>query len=181
MLTRHLQNASITALLLLVIALSWSESLDQAARDRIDVSFKKAIATYAVARSLNAVISVAQGTELAVQPVGIGVSLSVGQILDPLNDLIERFSWLVLLALASLGSQLLMMELFAHVWMNVALTLAGLGAIACLLLRERFPGLRGVARTRVGAHFRAVCVRGHGSGERRDQRGVAARAPGRRR
>ncbi|AFJ01376.1 hypothetical protein Q7C_195 [Methylophaga frappieri] len=60
---------------------------------------------YALARGLNAVISVMQGTELAIEPMGVGLTLTPGQILDPLNDLIEQVSTVLLLASASLGIQ----------------------------------------------------------------------------
>ena len=109
-------------------------------------SFERAIAVYAIARSLNGVISVAQGTELEVAPVGVGVSVSVGEILDPLNDLIERFSWLILLALSSLGGQLLVQDLFAHPWANVAVTVTAALLVATITLRHRWPALLGLAR-----------------------------------
>lgn len=34
----------------------------------------------------------AQGTELSIEPMGVGVILTLGELLDPLNDLIEQFS-----------------------------------------------------------------------------------------
>lgn len=63
------------------------------------------LSVYALARGLNGVISVAQGTEVSIEPMGVGVTLAPGQILDPLNDLIEQFSTILLTASASLGIQ----------------------------------------------------------------------------
>ena len=60
--------------------------------DIIENALKNALVTFAVARTLNGVISAAQGTEVALEPGGVGVVLSVGEVLDPINDLIERFS-----------------------------------------------------------------------------------------
>jgi hypothetical protein len=85
--------------------------LDRSASGYFDRAVTKALATYAVARMLNAAISVVQGTELAVSPAGMGVRLSVGEILDPINDLIERFSWVILLSTVSLGVQKVLMEI----------------------------------------------------------------------
>jgi ABC-type multidrug transport system fused ATPase/permease subunit len=68
------------------------------------------------------VISVAQGTEIAIQPIGVGVTITAGQILDPLNDLVERFSWLALVASASLGTQLLLTEIATEPALNVAVS-----------------------------------------------------------
>ena len=77
--------------------------LDNSGRTYTEDGIKRALATYAIARGLNGVISVAQGTEVAVEPVGVGVTFTPGQILDPINDLIERFSWIVLASSVSLG------------------------------------------------------------------------------
>lgn len=113
-----------TALLAGMIALSWSQLLDQTALHNTDATFKRALASFAVARALNGVISVAQGTELAVQPVGVGVTMTVGEILDPLNDLVEQFSWLALLASVSLGTQMLLAEVVVNPWMNGLVSVA---------------------------------------------------------
>jgi hypothetical protein len=54
------------------------------------------LSVYAVLRGLNAVISMAQGTELAIKPMGVGVTLTPGELLDPLNDMIEQVSSVLL-------------------------------------------------------------------------------------
>jgi hypothetical protein len=108
--------------LISLIVLSWTQLLDQPAQAGTAATLKRALATYAIARGLNGVISVAQGTEIAIQPVGIGLTITAGEILDPLNDLVERFSWLVLVACASLGTQLLMTELLANPWVSAVMT-----------------------------------------------------------
>ena len=94
-----------------LVGLSWSGLLERDADARLSTVLERALITAAIARGLNGVISVAQGTEIAVQPIGIGVTISAGQILDPLNDLVERFSWLSLVASASLGTQLLLTDI----------------------------------------------------------------------
>ena len=66
----------------------------------------------------------AQGTEVAIQPVGIGVTLTLGEILDPINDLVERFSLLALVASVSLGMQLTLGEIFASTCFAGAVTIA---------------------------------------------------------
>ena len=91
---------------------------------------KVTLTVYAIARSLNAVISVAQGTELSIEPMGVGVTLAPGQILDPLNDLIEQFSTVLLMASASLGIQKILLPLGDVAWFRW-----GLAAFAgCALL-----------------------------------------------
>ncbi len=119
-------------LLAVAVALSWTQFLDRTALTDTGATLQRALATFAAARALNGVISVAQGTELAVQPVGVGVTLTVGEILDPLNDLVEQFSWLALLACVSLGTQLLLAEAVVGPWMNGLLSAAAVAALVAL-------------------------------------------------
>ena len=131
-------------LLVSLIGLSWTGLLDREANASTAATLKRALATYAVARGLNGVISVAQGTEIAIAPVGVGLTFTAGQILDPLNDLVERFSWLVLVACGSLGTQLLMTELLANPWVSGVMTLALATYLITLWWPRAYP-----ARTRV--------------------------------
>ena len=138
--TGRAQRTLLSIVLLALVAVSWTGLLDRAALSNTDVTFKRALAAFAVSRGLNGVISVAQGTEIAIQPVGIGVTLTVGEILDPLNDLVERFSWLVLLACASLGAQMLLAEIMGNLWLSIALTASAIPALAALWWPHRVPG-----------------------------------------
>ena len=122
-----LTRLAITAILSALIALSWTSTLDDAANAATTDKFKRALAVAAIARGFNGVISVAQGTEVAIQPVGVGVTLTLGQILDPLNDLVERFSLLALMASIALGAQLTLGEM-ASTWFMSAITTAAIGA-----------------------------------------------------
>jgi hypothetical protein len=105
---------SLKSLLILVIAaLAVSGAADNVSREYADDALKRALATFAVARTLNGVISVAQGTEVAVEPGGVGVVMTPGQILDPINDLVERFSSVMLVAASSLGLQIVLLEILS--------------------------------------------------------------------
>ena len=130
-----------TVLLLSAAALSWWGALDRAASERTHAAMQRALVTFALTRTLNGVISVAQGTELAFEPAGVGVVVSAGQILDPLNDLVEQFSWLTLVAASSLGIQVMLGEMFASTAVNVALSIA----IAAALVALWSPSERGAA------------------------------------
>jgi hypothetical protein len=136
------RRALATALVAGVVALSWTQVLDDTALTDTDVTLKRALAAFAVARALNGVISVAQGTELAVQPVGVGVTITVGEILDPLNDLVESFSWLALLACVSLGTQMLLAEVMVNPWVNGVLS----AGVAAYLIALWWPGALGPRR-----------------------------------
>lgn len=95
----------LTLIFILAITFSLTQVLDTTSKKYIDKAFNRALITFGVSKALNGVISVVQGTEVAIQPAGIGINLMPGQILDPINDLIERFSWVMLASTTSLGIQ----------------------------------------------------------------------------
>ncbi len=109
----------------LVVAVAWGGNLDTQSSEYMESAMLGAGAIYATARGINAVVSVLQGTELD----AFLVTFSVGELLDPVNDLIERFSGVMLVALASLGMQRLLLEIATHSLFNAALTLAGAGTV----------------------------------------------------
>ena len=102
-----------TLLIVLIAAVAATGVADQVSDDYAEDALKRALATFAVARTLNGVISVAQGTEIALEPGGVGVMLTPGQILDPINDLVERFSSVMLVAASSLGLQIVLLEILS--------------------------------------------------------------------
>lgn len=113
----------ITLLAAIAIALSFSGWVDQQGQSYTEQGLKRALLTYGVARGLNGVISVAQGTEFAFEPLGVGLTLAPGQILDPVNDLVERFSWVVLASGASLGVQKIMISISSWLWFSLLVSL----------------------------------------------------------
>ena len=64
--------------------------------EQADAYFRSAITkgglSYATCRVINASVSIVEESSLHLQPAGVGVSLAVGQALDPLDDLTERVS-----------------------------------------------------------------------------------------
>lgn len=107
----------------LLIAVSFMKPIDKSSESQIDSAMTRALIGFGIARTLNGVISVAQGTEFAVQPAGVGVNFSPGEILDPVNDLVERFSWVMLVATSSLGIQKILLEVSS--WIGISFMLAG--------------------------------------------------------
>ncbi|NNF51811.1 MAG: hypothetical protein HKN59_05165 [Gammaproteobacteria bacterium] len=111
----------VTFSVVLLAVLAAVGTVDETGKHYADEAFKRALVTFAVARTLNGVISVAQGTEVAVEPAGVGVNFTVGQILDPVNDLVERFSAVMLVATTSLGMQNILLKISA--WWGISLFL----------------------------------------------------------
>lgn len=116
----------------LTVAAAVSSLADDLGRQHAEIAFRNALVTFAVARTLDGVISVAQGTELALEPGGVGVVLTLGQILDPINDLVERFSTVMLVATSSVGLQNILLRMTS--WWGVTLALAIAAGIALLAL-----------------------------------------------
>lgn len=102
--------------------LNSSGIMDRIGKQYIDATLNRALFSFAIARGLNAVLSVAQGTELSVEPMGLGLTLTPGEVLDPVNDLIERFSWIMLASSAALGMQEIFLEISAWPLMRWLIT-----------------------------------------------------------
>jgi len=116
----------LSLLMLLLVVLSTLTSVDRVAEASYEGLFQRAFITFALARTLNGVISAVQGTELALQPAGVGVTLTPGEILDPVNDLVERFSWIMLGATVSLGIQQVLLDVGQWWPLRVLVALLGL-------------------------------------------------------
>ena len=134
--TKPINKWLLSLLLLLAAVLSVTPFMDQRAAKDYEQLFQRAFVTFALARTINGVISVVQGTEVALQPAGVGVTLTPGEILDPVNDLVERFSWIMMGATISLGVQNVLLDVSA--WWIIQGLVAALAA--WLLIRLWYPG-----------------------------------------
>jgi len=113
---------------------AFSGVFDSDAEDSVEAALKRSLVTFGVARSLNAVISVAQGTEISVTPLGMGITLAPGEALDPLNDLVERFSGFMLVSSVALGTQKVLLEISSWRPYSIFLVAIGLAAVASRLM-----------------------------------------------
>ncbi|HVF35792.1 MAG TPA: hypothetical protein VND91_10760 [Candidatus Saccharimonadia bacterium] len=143
------QHAGLLVRVIIITGLvitSWWQGLNVHAEAQVEAGLKRALIAFAVARGLNGVISVAQGTEVAIQPAGLGVVLAPGQVLDPVNDLVEQFSSVMLVAAASLGLQRLLIGMSGWVPLVIALSV-----IAILWLLESMRQVRRLRHSHEGA------------------------------
>ncbi len=80
-----------------------------------DAYFREAISkagmAYATCRAINASVSIIKDSNLQLEPAGVGISLAVGQALDPIDDMTERLSDVLVTAITSLGIQKLVYEM----------------------------------------------------------------------
>lgn len=99
-------------------------AFEQRAGDYLGDVRERATYAYAAARALNATISLLESVEL-----GAVLSLQPGQVLEPVNDMIEQFSDLILIALASVGVQEILVKVFGDISWTYLLPLALLPAL----------------------------------------------------
>ena len=90
----------------IIIFIAFSYTLDVKGKELVDESFTQSVLVFGSAKALNAVISLAQGTELDLP----FLTVAIGEVLDPINDLIEQFSLVMLASMVSLGVQKIMMN-----------------------------------------------------------------------
>jgi hypothetical protein len=131
-----IREFSLVFILAIAVALSSLNVVDDYAEADLDALFQRALISFALARTLNGVISAAQGTEVALQPAGVGVTLAPGEILDPINDLVERFSWIMLAATISLGIQQVLLDVGQWWGLRILLIILALGWLTLCLWRR---------------------------------------------
>jgi hypothetical protein len=94
----------------------------------LESTFARTLAALAATRGLDSAISLAQSSEVSFS-FGPGGSLGIGQALDPVNDLVEQYSALLLTSTTALGVQRLGMQVGRALgwWLFVP----GVVAVAC--------------------------------------------------
>lgn len=102
----HWNKLLILFLSFAIIFFAFTYVLDIKGKELVDKSFSQSVVVFGSAKALNAVISLAQGTELDLP----FFTVAIGEVLDPINDLIEQFSLVMLASMVSLGIQKIMMN-----------------------------------------------------------------------
>ena len=120
-------------ILALLLALVWFRPLDTVAEQYTESGLKRAFATFAAARAMNATISVLQSIQF-----GAGASIQIGAALDPLDDLVEQFSAIMLVATLSFAMQRLLIDVSGAWPVSVLLTILFL-AWSVFQFKDRAP------------------------------------------
>lgn len=110
-----------------IILGSWLAPLDSPATQQVDAGLKRALVSFATARALNGVISVLQGTQIDVQPAGIGATFAPGQVFAPVNELVRHFSNLMLMASVAFGIQKMLISVSGYWAISLVLTATAVG------------------------------------------------------
>lgn len=109
----------ITILSILILIGLFTSKIDKVGQEVVQETMKDATVVFGISKGLNAAISLAQGTQIGPP----GVTLSVGEVLDPINDLVEQFSWIMLAVILSLGFQNILMNFVSSDGFNTFLIL----------------------------------------------------------
>ena len=126
----------LTLFILLFTILAFVTFIDESAVKTLDESIQRAFISFGLAKGLNGIISLLQGTELSIAPAGIGLNLSVGEILDPFNDMVERFSWVMLASTISLGIQKILLVFSSNLIVKIGIVLSGVFSIVLLWIKN---------------------------------------------
>ncbi|WP_458524642.1 hypothetical protein [Onishia taeanensis] len=126
--------------LVLLALLAWVPLPEVLAATTLDATLASAFQSFALAKALNAVISVLQ----SVTGDALLVQVQFGEVLDPANDMIERFSWVMFASTVSLAFQKLLLGIAGSVPVKAALSLGCLGLLSVLHAgRPRWRGIAG--------------------------------------
>ncbi len=126
-------KVSLTIMVALTLIINWVPYFDKMAQDYLSDTIASNAIVFGMVRTLNGVISVVQSAD-----VGIGVaSIGIGEILDPVNDLIERFSGLLLVTLTALGIQQVILIFTTSFALKVAFTACALTILLLIWLKPK--------------------------------------------
>ena len=125
--------------LLVLAALAWLPLPEALAASTLDATLASAFQSFALAKALNAVISVLQ----SVTGDALLVQIQFGEVLDPANDMVERFSWVMFASTVSLAFQKLLLGIAGSVPVKAALSICCVAMLTVLQLGK--PRWRGVA------------------------------------
>ena len=113
-----------------LLTLSFHGALDDFAREQVDATTTESISIYALARIINAAISLLQTSEVGFSIIGI----QAGAVLDPVDDAVERLSSALVWAIGSLFLQRIVLEIAASPVFKWTFLTLGLAAMSALLL-----------------------------------------------
>lgn len=123
----------IFSLIVLSVMLSWSGIIDRYTTAYIDDALVEASSAFLIARGMNALISFLQSVTFEFS-VGVGGSVGAGEVLDPLNDLVEQYSSAMKLAIGSLVIQKVLLEIVSDTFFKIMLTISGLLVVVSSLI-----------------------------------------------
>ncbi len=111
-----MRRVILCAIVAVILAAAWLRPLETTAIDQVDAGFKRALVSFATARALNAGISFAQSLTVAGTPFGLGITVTPGQLLRPVNEVVSQFAELMLIASVVFGAMKILIGIGSY-WM----------------------------------------------------------------
>lgn len=117
-----------TLLIIAITALGFVRVTDEKAHEMVNESMLVAGASFATARTLDAAISLVKSAEVS---VGVA-SVTLGQVLNPVSDLIDKFAWVMTLSVGSLALQKVLLLMMSSHLANALLAFCALGLLLAI-------------------------------------------------
>lgn len=127
-------RAMLCIVVLLMMVLASMRSLDERTHLMIDQALVTTASSYAIARTLDAAISTLKSSEVS---AGV-VSIDVGQVLNPISDLIDKFSDIMVVAFTSLTLQKVWLVMLSSLPANALFVTVGALLIVSVWLPQRW-------------------------------------------
>lgn len=108
---------------LMLVCISWLGFVDRYAEEYIDDSLVTTAVSFTSAKLFNATVSVLSTITLNVPFIG---SIQIGELLDPLNDMVEDFSTIMKYSISSLLIQKIIVSILQTMQFKIFITLSGL-------------------------------------------------------
>lgn len=126
----HYRAMILAAVVLALTTLSFQGGLDDFAKERVAETTEESMWIYGMSRSINAGISMLQSSQIKAPLVA---SIQVGELLDPVDDAVERLSSAMVWAIGSLFLQRIVLEVATTSVFKWSFFAAGLMALLALL------------------------------------------------
>lgn len=116
---KQLVTYGILILIGILIAITWLPITDHIADADIDAGFNRALAAFGIAKLFNMIVSVFQSSQIGI----FGATVTIGEVLDPINDLVEQFSNIMFLATVAFGIQKILVAVGGHIFVKSFITI----------------------------------------------------------
>ena len=126
MLSKH--RLLLLALTALILFFSWLPHTNSSAERNVKSGLTRSLTAFGVARTLGAGVSLVQSLQVSGSFFIASGSVGVGEVLRPLNELIDAFAKVMLAASVSFGIQLVLLKIGAHWGVSLLVSVAVLYA-----------------------------------------------------
>ena len=137
-LQRHITRKLLISLLIIfMMIMSSIKIIDSYVDTYTTDAIQNAAISYATARGINALVSMLQTSTVEAEVFIVSGSITIGELLDPINDLIERFSSIMTLVLGSLAAQKILLLISSNYIFNLLILVLGSATLITLLLNKQ--------------------------------------------